>query len=149
MLDFIPNKMSSSNYNLPWVDGPIRRAIRRKQRLNNKAKRTGKPEAWDTFKTLRRTTDRNIRRAYKRYVSEVIGDSLSSKNTKPFWNFVKSKRQEAFGVGTLTSDGHVRYIRSHNFYDYYNKRLDYIDRLCTYRSVTSRVNSQPLNSSAR
>ena len=103
----IPSKMSSSRFNLPWIDNSTRRAIRRKQRLYNKAKKSGSEESWNKFKTVRRSIDRGIRRAYKSYVSDVIGGSLSSNNTKPFWNFVKTKRQQAFGVGTLNTDNGI------------------------------------------
>jgi hypothetical protein len=35
----------------------------------------------------------------------VIGASLHSENTKPFWNFVKTKRQEVFGISVLEAAG--------------------------------------------
>lgn len=103
----VPSKMSSTRYNLPWVDQTIRRAIRRKQRLYNKARKSGSPDDWLKFKTTRRSIDRGIKKAHNRYINEVIGGSLRSENTKPFWNYIKSTRQEVFGISTLSSKGRV------------------------------------------
>ena len=41
MDDHIPHKMSSSRYNLPWFNCPLIRQARAKQRLYNKAKKSG------------------------------------------------------------------------------------------------------------
>ena len=32
---------------------------------------------------------------------DTTGGSLKEDNTKPFWNYLKTKRQEVFGVSTL------------------------------------------------
>ena len=42
----IPYKMSSSRHNLPWFNRSLRRQSRAKQRLYNKAKRSGNPTHW-------------------------------------------------------------------------------------------------------
>ena len=42
MDDHVPHKMTSSRYNLPWFDRTLRRQCRRKQRLYNKAKASGR-----------------------------------------------------------------------------------------------------------
>ena len=89
--------MTSSRFSLPWINRDIRRKLRKKQRCYNKAKRSGNGRDRDTFRKLRRTTDRAIRREYRRYVYEVVGGSLESDNTKPFWRFIKAKRQQSFG----------------------------------------------------
>ena len=41
MNENIPSKMSSMRNNTPWITPPIRRKLRQKQRLYNKAKETG------------------------------------------------------------------------------------------------------------
>jgi hypothetical protein len=89
------------------VDQTTKRAIRRKQRLYNKARKSGSPEDWLKFKSLRRSIDRGIKKAHQRYINEVIGESLKSENTKPFWNYIKSTSQEVFGISDLSSMGHM------------------------------------------
>ena len=102
----IPSKMSSSRFNLPWVNHSIKREIRKKNRYYKKARKSGTPASWEKFKAQRRTTDRKIRKAHRDYVKDTIGGSLKEDNTKPFWNYLKTKRQEVFGVSTLkTADG--------------------------------------------
>ena len=103
--DDIPSKMSSTRHNLPWVDRSIRRVIRRKKRLYKKARKSGSPATWNKFKSLRRSIDRKIKKAHKNYIHDVIGGSLKSENSKPFWNYIKTKSQEVFGISTLSTQG--------------------------------------------
>ena len=53
------------------------------------------------FRRLRRLIDRKIRKAHSSYIRDVIGASLKTDNTRPFWNFIKSKRREVSGVSPL------------------------------------------------
>ena len=80
----IPSKMSSTRFNRPWIDRKIRRDINRERRLYNKAKAGGKGSDWEVFRETRRSMDRKIRRAYWKYISDVIGGSLEEDNPKPF-----------------------------------------------------------------
>ncbi|XP_072021366.1 uncharacterized protein [Amphiura filiformis] len=102
----IPSKMSTSRFNLPWVNRNIKKDIRKKKRYYKQARKSGTSKSWEKFRTQRRNTDRKIRRAYRNYVRDTVGGSLKENNTKPFWNFLKTKKQEVFGVSTLkTADG--------------------------------------------
>ncbi|KAJ8025928.1 Exosome complex component CSL4 [Holothuria leucospilota] len=106
MDQFIPSKLSSSRWKLPWITSTIKKSICKKKRLYRKAKYRNSSEAWNAFRKLRHHTDRTIRIAKRNYIHDIIGESLQSNNTKPFWNFIKSKRQEVFGVHSLkTPDG--------------------------------------------
>ena len=106
--DNIPTKMTSSRFSLPWVTPDIRRKLRKKQRCYNRAKKSGNWKDRDAYRKLRRKIDRDIRREYRRYVSKVVGGSLESDNTKPFWKFIKAKKQQRFGIAPLnTSDGRI------------------------------------------
>lgn len=97
----IPSKISSSRITHPWVNNSIKRDINKKKRLYNRAKKYGSTSRWSKFKKYRREIDRKIRRAHKSYLRDVIGASLKSENTKPFWNFVKSKKQNVSGISPL------------------------------------------------
>lgn len=104
---YIPSKLSSSHFSFPWVNNSVKRDINRKQRLYNKAKKRGHASHWSEFRKLRRSIDRKIRKAHKNYIRDVIGDSLKSDNTKPFWNYVKAKKQEVSGVSPLQVAGRI------------------------------------------
>ena len=65
---------------------------RKKQRHYNKGKKSGSHKDSDSFKKLRRNTDRAVRREYCQYISEVTGSSLESDNTKPLLEVYQSKK---------------------------------------------------------
>ena len=95
---YIPTKMSSTRFNLPWVNQPTRSTIRRKQLQGQEI---WSPADWLKFKLLRRSINRGIRKAHQQYVNEVIGES----DKKPFWSNIKSTSQEVFGISSVTSMG--------------------------------------------
>jgi hypothetical protein len=110
----IPSKMSASRFSLPWVNHSIKRDIRKKKRYYSRARKNGSSASWEKFKAHRRVTDRRIRKAYRNYVRDTIGGSLKENNTKPFWNFLKTKKQEVFGVSNLkTTDGGLASLPVH------------------------------------
>ena len=39
------------------------------------------------------------------YVNNILIDGLESNNSKPFWRFVKSRRQDSVGVAPLKDEG--------------------------------------------
>ncbi len=98
----IPSKMIKPNTNLPWFKQSHKRTIRRKHRAYNRARRTGLDSDWENFKGIRRSSDRELRRARSDYLHEV-GENLTSSNTKPFWSYVKSLRQSSTGVSALNT----------------------------------------------
>jgi hypothetical protein len=102
----IPSKMTSSKPNVPWINSTMKRNIRKKRKLYDRARKTGDFEHWDKFKELRRKNDRQMRKLHRDHV-RGIGDSLESENTKPFWNYVKALRRDVFGVSPLSSNGRI------------------------------------------
>ena len=50
----IPHKTLSGRWDAPWVNRNIKRLIRKKKRRYDKAKQSGRPEDWETFKEFRR-----------------------------------------------------------------------------------------------
>ena len=83
----------------------MKRNIRKKRKLYDKARKSGDPELWDKFKQLRRKNDKEMRKLHQEHIRN-IGDSLHSENTKPFW-YVKALRKDVFGVSSLTSAGRI------------------------------------------
>ena len=41
------------------------------------------------------------------YVNGILQNGLESGNNKPFWKYVKSQKQESFGISALQSNGNV------------------------------------------
>ncbi len=100
MNDFVPHRYTSTRYNLPWFNRQLRRLCRRKQRLYNKAKSSGKPEDWSHFKSMRSSFKRSIRAARINYLKDHLNSSLKE-DPKSFWTYVKNLRSESQGVADL------------------------------------------------
>ena len=99
----IPSKLVSKKKNSrPLINTVTRRALRKKQKLYRKAKRSGNDEGWAQFRKLRRTLERRIRKQHRDYVSGTIGASLETNNSKPFWNYLKALNLTSFGITSLT-----------------------------------------------
>ncbi len=104
---FIPHKMSRTNHSLPWITTPIRRGIRKRQRLYNKAKKTNSTTDWAAYKHQKHLTQKSIRQSHTSYVSNLLEESLQTKNNKPFWRYIKSKKQDTVGIASLKKNGQL------------------------------------------
>ena len=50
---------------------------------------------------------RELRDAERVYVNGILQNGLESGNNKSFWKYVKSQKQETFGISALKSNGNV------------------------------------------
>jgi hypothetical protein len=74
--------------------------LKKKQRLYKQARKTNK---WTNYSTFQKECKHHLRKAEWDYVSTNIIEGLNNNNTKPFWKYVKSKRQESGGLQSLCS----------------------------------------------
>jgi hypothetical protein len=72
--------------------------LKKKQRLYKQARKTNK---WTNYRTFQKECKHHLRKAEWDYVSTNIIDGLNNNNTKPFWKYAKSKRQESGGIAPL------------------------------------------------
>ncbi|KAK3088908.1 hypothetical protein FSP39_025302 [Pinctada imbricata] len=93
----IPAKMIKSN-KLQWINHKIMKMIRRKQTLYNQAKRNGK---WANYHHYQKECKRQIRNAEWQYINTAIIEGMDKNNSKPFWKYVKSRKQDNIGVTPL------------------------------------------------
>ena len=101
----IPSKMTTTRYNLPWLDTRLKRMCKKKHRMYNAAKKANKQKKWDAFQSFKKNTQKALKTAHLRYLRRVLTDSAERKESKPFWRYIKSQRQENFGVATLKRGG--------------------------------------------
>ena len=94
----IPQKEIRSRNKIPWITRKHRKMLKRKQRLFNQAKKTKK---WTNYRSYQKEVKRTFRQAEWEYVNSNIIDGLNNNNTKPFWKYVKSKRQDNIGIAPL------------------------------------------------
>jgi len=101
----IPSKMCRPNRDLPWFNRPLKKAIRRKHLLYNKAKKSGSKSAWDKYKQFKKSTHSSVKRAHWDYLNNTLQEGLAKKNSKPFWRYVKAKRQDNIGIAPIKKGG--------------------------------------------
>ena len=104
----VPTKMTSARRTHPWVNTNLRKLMRKKQRAHLLAKRTRQARDWNRYKKLQAEAQRSTRKAHKGYMEDIVSQDLKE-NSKRFWSFIKSKRQEASGVSVLINeDGYLQ-----------------------------------------
>jgi len=98
----IPSKMFKPRRSYPWINSAVRSMLKRKRRLLAQAKRT---KNWANYRHFQKECRRHVRKAEWDHVNNIIQEGLSKNNSKPFWRYVKSKRQDNIGVAPLKSKG--------------------------------------------
>ena len=104
----IPSHTQGRNNRYPWINKEVKRLLRKKKRLYKQAKKTGK---WENYRFLQKECRRQMRAMEWEYINNTIEEGLRNNNTKPFWSYIKSRRQDSTGVAplkkgtTLQSDG--------------------------------------------
>lgn len=104
---YVPSKRSIIRQHLPWVTTTIKRMCRKKQRLYNKARKSGRSKHWDRFNQFKRDTRRAIRSAHNNYINNILAESLQSGETQTFWRYVKAQQQDSCGVAPLRQGGEL------------------------------------------
>ncbi len=98
----VPSKTNRNKNSLPWINSSVKRLLRRKARIYKQAKKTGN---WRNYRFIQKECKREIRRLEWTYINETITAGLNENNTKPFWKYIKSKKQENIGVSPLKEKG--------------------------------------------
>ncbi len=102
---YVPCKLTSTRHNLPWLSQSIKRNMRKLGRMHRKAKNTGKVVDWAKFRRARKEVRVQQRKAHWNYVNTMLTSCLEDGNSKPFWKYIKAKKQDSIGVAPLKSDG--------------------------------------------
>ena len=79
----------------------IKRLIRKKQHLYNKSK---KPSHKKAFKDIRSLIRNKLHKNYWDYLNNML-DPEQDNNSKKFWKYIKSRKQDTMGIGTLKNNG--------------------------------------------
>ena len=98
-------KMSSLRWNVPWITPAIRRMTNKKQRLYNHAKRTHKEQNRAQYRAHKNNTTKALWKAHWNYINGILQTSLDDGNSKPFWRYIFSQKNDQSGVAALTKNG--------------------------------------------
>ena len=96
----IPSRNIKSKHSVPWLKHRERKLLKKKQRLYRQAKKTKK---WTNYRQFQKECKRTLRRAEWDYINTNILEGLNNNSTKPFWKYIKSKKQDSFGIAPLKS----------------------------------------------
>ena len=102
MDNFIPSKIFKKKNTVPWFNRNLKRMTRRKARLYRHAK---KSKQWSEFKQYQKLCKREFKKAEVDFVNNTIQEGFDNNNSKPFWRYVKAKRQDNVGVAPLKVKG--------------------------------------------
>ena len=100
----IPSRMTNSRKSLPWFNRKLKQMVRRKARLYKQAKRTNQ---WNEFNAFQKECKRAFKRAETDHINATIQKGLDENNTKPFWRYVKSRREDKVGISPLKKMGQL------------------------------------------
>ena len=111
MEKYIPTKLSKKKHKLPYFNGELSRL--NKTLHKSYRKRNVSSKANKHYKSVKALFQRKLRKAYWDYIEQILdfekADSPSTqpthKSSKQFWSFIKSQRQENFGVAPLRENG--------------------------------------------
>ena len=97
-------KNKKNKYKLPWVNKKLKHSLKTKARLHRQAKKSGK---WDRYRSFQCECKKQFRYAEWNHINSVIQEGLDNKNSKPFWKYVKCKKQDNIGVSPLKQKGNL------------------------------------------
>ena len=69
----IPSRKSSGKPELPWLGSKLRRAIRRKNKLYCKARRSKNDQQWQHYRQAKRDVQRALHHAERNYIDNILG----------------------------------------------------------------------------
>ena len=78
---------------------------REKQRLYNKARKSGKSQDWSAFREVKKSIKKSLNTAQWDYINNILYDSLNNNDSMPFWKYIKAKKQDNVGISPLKRDG--------------------------------------------
>ena len=105
---YTQKEIISPRCDVPWLTKALKRQIRQKQRLYNKATELHDPTHWTKFKQKRKEVKKSSRR-YTQLRTWLSGcDAEKGPIGKQFWSYIKSKNRDTTGITSLmTENGEV------------------------------------------
>ena len=100
----IPTFMLKKRQSLPWITPTIKKMLKKKQRLFKRARSTNN---WSGYREYQKHCRRELRRAEWQFINGKIPQGLEQKDNKPFWRYIKARKQDNTGVAPLKDKGQL------------------------------------------
>ena len=101
----VPMKRSNSRHKFPWLTTKLWRMCRKRQRLYNHARKSRKEHHWSTYKSHKKSTTKSLNKARIDYINGILQAGPDKGNSKPFWRYIFSQKNERGGIPALKEDG--------------------------------------------
>jgi hypothetical protein len=101
---YVPTTWTSTRFSQPWCNRSIKRLSRRKYRAYKRCRRSGKEKDRERYRLLQKSSQKEYKKAYNSYVSDMMQDDSKSKTLN---SFMKSKKCDSVGIAPLRSDGNL------------------------------------------
>ena len=105
---YIPTKtISSKKQSPPWIDRPIKLAIKKRNRLFKRAQQTQNSADRAAYADQRSKVQAMIRHSYWRHMeNKIIGDSgePTANIQKNFWSYIKATKKDRVGTAPLKNN---------------------------------------------
>ena len=101
----MPTKWSSNRSHLPWLSSKLKKCIKKKHKLMQLAKKSDIPSDWTKYEQHKSITQKQVRQAYWNYVNANLNKSLEHGNNKPFWKYIKARRNDNIRVAAIKNNG--------------------------------------------
>ena len=98
----IPSKISRSVSSVPWITPEIRRQIRRRNKTQAKAKKTGSRKRISKFETLRREIKADVKKQHNLYVNNLVAVDIKA-NPRDFYRYINGQKRDTQCIPPLKS----------------------------------------------
>ena len=103
---YVPQKVIRNQKKLPWINCDIKRCMKQRKRLYNRAKKTNRDEDWAAYRLARNEVNSKLESAHSSYCRRMFDDSFAN-NRRQFWKYIKAKRRDSSGISPLLVDGSI------------------------------------------
>ena len=103
---YVPQKVIRNQKKLPWINCDIKRCMKQRKRLYNRAKKTNKDEDWAAYRSARNEVNSKLESAHSSYCRRMFDDSFAN-NRRQFWKYIKAKRRDSSGISPLLVDSSI------------------------------------------
>ena len=95
---FVPSTTTTSRYNVSWLYRKLKNVIDKKNKQFTKAILTNTPRDCNKYRQLKHLCQKKLCSAHSQNIGDTLKSSFENKDSKKFWNYVKSKKTNNIGV---------------------------------------------------
>jgi len=100
----IPRKTLKEKYNIPWLTRSIKKMMKKRSKLYNKARKTRLDQDWAKYRRVRNNIRRALDDAHEKYINDILNVDALKEKPKRFCRYIKSKKKDQLGISALRSN---------------------------------------------